>query len=341
MSTRRSVVISGDLGSGKSTVSLQLAERLGMRRISMGDLYRSMAQERGMSALQLNLHAERDEAIDDQIDQMQAEMARSGELLIIDSRLAWFYFSNAFKIHLIVDPLVAAQRVMARPASEVEAYSSMTEAVERLQSRSNSERTRFLRKYGVDKAKLRNYDIICDTTRARPEELVADIVDAYHGRLFPEVLRQPPLLMLDPLRIYPGHDIGPQAAAAAPASREEAAAASRDEAASAGPEGQPARAVAEPISIAYTGRYFYVLDGHQRLSQAIADGRPLVAARLIAEGDEEVASGRSAQQFFEAEVSVPAVEHWAAAHQATFPLPGHLQAPRRVTEQAKRLAVRS
>lgn len=329
MSTRRSVVISGDLGSGKSTVSLLLAERLGMRRISMGELYRSMAQERGMSALQLNLLAERNEEIDDQIDQMQAEMARSGELLIIDSRLAWFFFADAFKIHLIVDPLVAAQRVMARPASEVEAYSSMTEAVERLQSRSDSERTRFLHKYGVDKAKLRNYDIVCDTTRARPEELVAGMVDAYHGRLFPDVLRQPPLLLLDPARIYPSHDIGPQAIAS-PASRAEPS--------SAGPGGPPARAVAEPISIAYTGRYFYVVDGHQRLSRAVADGRALVAARLIAEGDEEVAGGLSAQQYFEAEASAAAVAHWAAAHQVILPLPEHLQVPSRVTEKAKRLA---
>jgi len=38
MATGQSVVLNGDLGSGKSTVSDLLARRLGIRRISVGDL---------------------------------------------------------------------------------------------------------------------------------------------------------------------------------------------------------------------------------------------------------------------------------------------------------------
>ena len=37
------VVLNGDLGSGKATVSVLLARRLGIRRVSIGDLYRRMA----------------------------------------------------------------------------------------------------------------------------------------------------------------------------------------------------------------------------------------------------------------------------------------------------------
>jgi CMP/dCMP kinase len=116
----RSVVVNGDLGSGKSTVSIELANRLGLRRISIGDLYRQMAEERGMTALQLNLHAELDDAVDGTVDKLQQEIADSGEQLVVDSRLAWFFFTDAFKIHLITDPTVAARRVLARPSSEVE-----------------------------------------------------------------------------------------------------------------------------------------------------------------------------------------------------------------------------
>src|SRR6266496_1907993 len=208
MTNRRSIVMSGDLGSGKSTISRQVASRLGLRRLSMGDLYRNMAQERGMSALQLNLHAERDEAVDGYIDQLQAEIARSHEQLVIDSRLSWFFFSDAFKVYLIVDPVTAARRVMSRPANDVEAYSSVEEAVDRLRSRSNSERIRFIRKYAVDKTRLRNYDMVCDTTRAGPDEIVDRIVAAFNGTFGQEILaHSPPLLLLDPARIYPSQDI--------------------------------------------------------------------------------------------------------------------------------------
>ena len=46
MTVGQSIVFNGDLGSGKSTVSVEIAKRLGMRRVSVGDLYREMAQQR-------------------------------------------------------------------------------------------------------------------------------------------------------------------------------------------------------------------------------------------------------------------------------------------------------
>jgi len=112
-------VVNGDLGSGKSTVSKLLARRLGIRRISIGDLYRQMAQHRGMTALELNLHAELDDKIDHYVDRLQDDIAGSGEHVVMDSRLAWFFFRDAVKVHLITDPVVAAHRVMGRPADSV------------------------------------------------------------------------------------------------------------------------------------------------------------------------------------------------------------------------------
>ena len=86
MFSDRSIVVSGDLGSGKSTVTTELARRLNLRRVSVGDLYRQMAQSRGMSALQLNLHAELDDAVDGYVDQLQQEIAKSDEQLVVDGR---------------------------------------------------------------------------------------------------------------------------------------------------------------------------------------------------------------------------------------------------------------
>jgi cytidylate kinase len=262
----------------------------------MGDLHRQMAEARGMSALQLNIHAERDETVDDRIDQLQAKMAKSGERLVVDSRLAWFFFTDAFKVHLIVDPTVAAQRVMSRPASDVESYPSVKEAINRLQERADSERLRFLRKYKIDKARLRNYDLICDSTRARPEDICDDIIAALNGDFGAAVISgTPPLLDLDPSRIYPTRDIKDPGFASGAGHR------------------------GDPIAVAYCDRYFYVIDGHRRLSAAIRDNLTLIPARLVAEADEPLAGQESACDFFRTGIAPDVIRHWEAVHQMKLP----------------------
>ncbi|MEV4759902.1 AAA family ATPase [Micromonospora sp. NPDC049559] len=314
MTVRQSIVLNGDLGSGKSTVSIELARRLELRRISVGDLYREMAQQRQMTALQLNLHAELDQAVDGYVDQLQQEIAASGEQLIVDSRLAWHFFKDALKVHLITEPTEAARRVLARPSGPAESYTSIEEAREKLRERSESERGRFIVRYGVDKAQLRNYDLICDTTRASALEVVDHVIAAYEGAFGQEILREsPPLLLLDPARIYPTQSI--QTLRGLWGSDEVAAA------------GQAGEEGLEPLSIGYTGEYFFVIDGHRRLSAALQNGFKLVPARLAAEVAEPVVGGLSAVEFFQSEVSLSTVYDWEAAHGISLPLPGHVLEP--------------
>ena len=320
MTSNRSVVINGDLGSGKTTVSVGVAERLGLRRISIGDLYRRMAQERGMTALQLNLHAELDDEVDGYVDQLQRGIAEKGEQLVVDSRLAWAFFKNAFKVHLITDPTVAAARVLQRPASEVERYESVEEAEKRLRSRSDSERARFISRYGVDKHRLRNYDLVCDTTRAKPEEIVEQIVAAFEGRLCAQLLRDhPPLLLLDPCRVFPTIDVREI--------RDAWDTGLAAKSATTGPKGL------EPISVGRADSYFYALDGHDRLSAAVQNNFTLVPATLVAEMAEPVAGGLPADRYFAAEYDPRRIHEWEQAHKIELPLldrlPGRLQATRR------------
>jgi predicted cytidylate kinase len=313
MTTKRSVVINGDLGSGKTTVSVGVAERLGLRRISIGDLYRRMAHERGMTALQLNLHAELDDEVDGYVDQLQRGIAESGEQLVVDSRLAWAFFKNAFKVHLITDPTVAAARVLARPANDVERYESVEEAEKRLRSRSDSERARFISRYGVDKHRLRNYDLVCDTTRATPDEIIEQIVAAFEGRLGAWILRDaPPLLLLDPCRIFPTIDVDDV--------REVWDSGLASSVAAAGPM------ALEPISVGRAESYFFALDGHQQLSAAVRNNFTLVPATLIAELAEPVAGGLTADRYFAAECDRRRIHEWEQAHKIELPLPDRLPA---------------
>jgi predicted cytidylate kinase len=244
VATQRSIVVNGDLGSGKSTVSGLLAQRLGIRRISIGDLYRQMAHDRGLTALELNLHAELDDKIDHYVDRLQSDIADSGETLVVDSRLAWFFFHDAVKVHLITEPSVAAHRVLGRPANTVESYTSAAEAGQRLAERSESERVRFLERYGVDKTRLRNYDLVCDSTRAGPEEIVERIIDALSQPL--SDLR----LFIDPCRIRPavtGNADGGQ------------------------------------VRLGYARPHFFAVSGQTAITSAVRNGQTLLPAALVAE----------------------------------------------------------
>ncbi len=308
MTGRQSIVLNGDLGSGKSTVSIELAKRLGLRRISVGDLYREMAQQRQMTALQLNLHAELDQAVDGYVDQLQQDIADSGEQLIVDSRLAWHFFTHALKVHLITEPTEAARRVLARPSGPAESYTSIAEAKAKLRERSESERGRFIIRYGVDKAKLRNYDLICDTTKASADEVVHHIIAAYEGSIGNEILREsPPLLLLDPARIFPTEDIRTLRGLWESDFIDDVAPASEE--------------ALEPLEIGYTGEHFYVINGHRRLSTALRNGFKLVPGRLIAEGDEQVRAGCSAGDYFQTEVDLTVIAEWETAHKIRLPIP--------------------
>jgi CMP/dCMP kinase len=311
MTERRSITISGDLGSGKTTISEILADRLHVRRIGAGDIYRKMAEERGMTAIQLNLHSVLDDAVDSYIDDLQTKVAESGERVVLDSRLGWHFFRSAFKVYLTADPMIAAQRVLSRLPTKTESYSSVLEARDRLQERSQSEQQRFLERYGVDKAVLRNYDLICDTSDLRPEVTADNILAVFEDSFGAEVVTEcPPFLLLSPQRIYPTESV-----------RELRGLWESDYIATTnecGPIGT------DPIAIGYSDSCFYVTDGHWQLSAAIQNRFRFISAYLKAERDEEVVGGISARNYFRSETSLSMIYDWGAAHDLELQIPPHL-----------------
>jgi CMP/dCMP kinase len=361
MSARRSIAISGDLGSGKTTVSIELAERLGLPRVSIGDVHRELARSRGMTALQLNRSSERDEEIDAYIDRRQRELAESGESIIIDSRLGWHFFHDAFKVHLITDPTVAAARVLSRPGDRVESYASLEEAEQRLKERSESEQARFKIKYGVDKSRLRNYSLVCDTTRVAPREAVEAIAGAYERFVRcsrsprgaeenendrrdeePNRLDRPARLeqsgrmdqpswrdegdregtFTEPLLLIDPSRVFPTCSLSAI----EGVGVSETDAEPDNRVGLANRPERELVGIGHAGGSFFIVGAgsHRRVSTALRVGERLLRAWLVAEFEEEVVVGVSATAYFEQKVRAEFVRAWEIEHGIDLPLPPHL-----------------
>lgn len=173
------ITIAGDLGSGKSTAARLLLRHLkGYELYSTGKAFRALADQQGLSVNELSALAEKDETIDKAMDDVLVELGQSGKKLIVDSRMGWFFIPQSFKVYLAVDYETAALRIMGSNRGGVERYEDAAAAAQRLKERKESERKRFLSKYGADIKDMRNYDIVIDTGNISAEETAMRIIAA-------------------------------------------------------------------------------------------------------------------------------------------------------------------
>lgn len=158
------IAISGDHGAGKSTVARELARRLGLRYLSAGEIFRRMAEERGMDLQEFSEYAERHPEVDREIDRRLAEA--EGDT-VVDGRLAGWMVKGADLRVLLTAPLeVRLRRIAEREGRDLEEVREETVARER------SERKRFKELYGIDIDDLSVFDLVINTSRLGVEEEV-------------------------------------------------------------------------------------------------------------------------------------------------------------------------
>lgn len=171
----KKITITGDLGSGKSAVSRILCEKTGFAYLSTGQIQRRLAAKMGIDTLALNRLADTDPEIDRQIDSVFIGLRDDPGGYVIDSRLAWFFLPQSFKVYLSVPVEIAAARILADPNRNSEQYGDIQEAIAKILARKQSENQRFLLKYDADCGNMDNFDLRIDTSDKTPEQ-VADLI---------------------------------------------------------------------------------------------------------------------------------------------------------------------
>jgi cytidylate kinase len=167
------ISITGNLGSGKSTVCTYLRDKYGAVIYSTGRIHRDIAQRMGKTTLEMNHLMKSDQSYDRMIDDEVVELSKKRHegTVIFDSRMAWHFAVRSFKVFLSVGIDTAAERVFRASRGKEEVYSSAEEAERMLTARAEAERERFMLIYGVDYMDHSNYDLIADTTHMTPEEV--------------------------------------------------------------------------------------------------------------------------------------------------------------------------
>jgi cytidylate kinase len=165
------VTVSGPAGVGKSTTAAALADRLSYDHVSGGDIFRSVADERGLTALELNQLAEEDDAIDRTLDRRQRTIAEERDDVVLESRLAGWMAGEHADLRLWLDaPLsVRAARIADREDK------SEARAREETDARAASEARRYREYYGIDIADRSIYDLTLSTARWGPDA-IADVL---------------------------------------------------------------------------------------------------------------------------------------------------------------------
>jgi CMP/dCMP kinase len=162
------IAISGKSGCGNTTVSRLLSRRLNIALINY--TFHTMADEQGVSFEEMCRRAELDDRWDRYLDAEQVRRARQ-ESCVLGSRLAiWVLEEADLKVYLTAPADVRAARIQEREGG------NFKEVLEATNERDRRDRARYLKLYNIDVEDYQFADLVIDTARYNPEEIVELIV---------------------------------------------------------------------------------------------------------------------------------------------------------------------
>lgn len=274
------ITITGELGSGKSTVAQLLCDEYGFTKYSTGTIQREIAKEKGITTLELNQLMSNDvnNKYDAMIDNKTVEISRNniGKNIVYDSRMAWHFVEKSFKVYITVDIHVAANRVIMADRGKEEHYDSLEEAAKSLIKRKQLEDSRFAQIYSVNTTDFGNYDLIVDSSVLAPDALAKFIMenakeeDCEHK------------VFLSPQRLYPTKSV--------------------QNLNSDYVEELQRRDDNTPIDVVAHNGFYYIIDGHHRVCAKIQSGEKLISVNVCSADDKGMVEkyGKSIEELVKA-----------------------------------------
>ena len=191
------ITISGNIASGKSTVGDALAKMIKFKRYSSGNFMRKMAKKKGISLQELGRQAEKDINIDREIDEWIISISKKHDNFIIDSRLAWYFIPNSFKVYLHAGSGEQLRRIKldlakkkrgdeeikvneeTKDSEKIKKQKNSSnlekEILKKVKQRDKSERDRYEKYYGINFHDKKFYDLWLDTNNMTIDDCAVEI----------------------------------------------------------------------------------------------------------------------------------------------------------------------
>ena len=190
------ITISGDPGSGKSTIAQELAKKLSAKggsasggkakRIYVGEIRREIARKKGLTLAELNKYAEKHPETDVVIDKKVASQARQLAKkypVIVEGRTQFHFIPESFKLYIKVSLAEGAKRIWqqmqsqkAKTARNEGRINSLAQLKKSINQRIASDKKRYQKYYGIDHTKKSNYNFVMDTTHITASQATKKIL---------------------------------------------------------------------------------------------------------------------------------------------------------------------
>lgn len=240
------ISLTGDLGSGKSTVGKIIADQKGCEMYSTGKICRAIAQRLGIDDIkEMNVYMKTHPEVDKQIDDGLVALSDRAGNLIVDSRMAWHFTKPTFKTYLTCSIDVAADRIF-RDGREGEKTASVEAMKQNNRQRKQEENGRYFALYGVNIYDMTNYDLVVDTTEQTPETVAKAVIAGCEAAAAGKPVKNG---LLCPLRLIP----------------------------TASPETEDGG----EITVTCIDNVFYILSGHEAVLEAAKRGDGAVGCRIL------------------------------------------------------------
>jgi len=176
------ITISGDPGSGKSTIAKELAKKFKAKRIYVGQIRRKIAKDKNMTLQELNQYAEKHPETDVDVDKKVAAQARQAakkQNVIVEGRTQFYFLPESLKIYIKVSLDEAAKRIwkdLQKQASKKERnegdINSLAQLKKSIKQRIASDKKRYKKYYNIDHTQKSHYDLIIDTTKLNKKQAI-------------------------------------------------------------------------------------------------------------------------------------------------------------------------
>jgi len=169
------IAISGPPGSGKTTICMLVANRLGLEHVLVGQIFRQMAMERKMSLDTFSRLAEEDETIDRELDRRMIAVARAHEDVVLEGRLTGAMLKAnklpVLAVYVNASEEVRAERIARREGRDAE------DVLSEMRLRERSERKRYIAFYGLDPSDKSIYDLWIDSSEVTAQKVADAIIE--------------------------------------------------------------------------------------------------------------------------------------------------------------------